>query len=216
MAPTLRRAAARAKRWEVFAETFPAVSEMRVLDLGGEVDAWLKSPVRPAQVVLLNLPEAVEIERTQLREAGSPSWLEPRAGDACAAAASLGGERFDLVYSNSVIEHVGGRNRRMEFADSAREVADRHWIQTPYRYFPIEPHMYGPGFQFLPIRLRAAVIRGWPMGNLRRPGTTLTERIEAVTDIEMLDRTEFQWYFPDSRIESETVLGMTKSLVAVR
>jgi len=217
MAPTLRRADARIKRWELFARTFPSLTEMRILDLGGEAEAWLKSPLRPRHVVLLNLPDEVEADAARLRAVGDPSWLEPRVGDACAARDSLGnGEDFDLVYSNSVIEHVGGRDRRVAFADSARAIAEHHWIQTPYRYFPIEPHMYGPGFQFLPIRLRAAVIRDWPIGNLRRPGTPLTERIAAVTDIEMLDRTEFQWYFPDSRIEREQALGMTKSLIAVR
>lgn len=47
---------------------------------------------------------------------------------------------YDLVYSNAVIEHVGGRNEQQRFvAEHAR--VGKHWIlTTPNRYFPVESH----------------------------------------------------------------------------
>lgn len=63
---------------------------------------------------------------------------------------------FDLVYSNSVIEHVGGHARSCDFAGMVKTLARRHWgVQTPYRYFSIEPHWLFPGLQFLPQSARA-------------------------------------------------------------
>src|SRR5689334_12544881 len=46
----------RARRWGQFARAFPNLRRMRVLDLGGEISAWRLAPVRPAELVLLNLP----------------------------------------------------------------------------------------------------------------------------------------------------------------
>lgn len=53
---------------------------------------------------------------------------------------------------NSPLEHVGGgHERRLRFAESVHALADRHRVQTPYRYFPIKPHWLAPGMQFLPV-----------------------------------------------------------------
>ena len=84
-------------------------------------------------------------------------WLHNVLGDACDLPSALRGQRFDLVFSNSVIEHVGGHSRRAAFADSVHALSDHHWVQTPYRYFPLEPHFLFPGFQFLPLRAKAEV-----------------------------------------------------------
>jgi SAM-dependent methyltransferase len=47
---------------------------------------------------------------------------------------------FDVVLSNAVIEHVGGRREQEQFVAEHLRVA-RHWvITTPNRWFPLEPH----------------------------------------------------------------------------
>lgn len=189
---------------------------MRVLDLGGEPDSWLRAPVRPANVLLLNLADRVEMDISRLRQAGDPDWIESVVGDACESTEAIEDRHFDLVYSNSVIEHVGGHERRKAFASAAKRLARHHWIQTPYRYFPIEPHMFAPMAQFLPVRARAEIVRRWPIGNLRRPTESLSERIETVAEIELLSLSEYAWYFPDSRIAREKVFGLTKSMIAIR
>ncbi len=47
------------------------------------------------------------------------------------------------------------------------------WVQTPYRYFPIEPHWIFPGFQFLPLSARTEISRRWPLGNPPFPVMTV-------------------------------------------
>jgi hypothetical protein len=137
-------------------------------------------------------------------------------GDACDPPAELRDERFDLVYSNSVIEHVGGHQRRRAFAYWAQALGEHHWIQTPNRWFPVEPHWACPGLQYLPPRGRAAVSQVWPIGNYTKRRDSLRQRMGDALAVELLSASELRWYFPESRILRERVAGMPKSLIAVR
>jgi hypothetical protein len=177
--------------------------EYRVLDLGGLPEFWKLAPTRPTHVTTINLEPAETDE----------SWLRHLVDDACAPT-SIEGERFDLVVSNSLIEHVGGHARRRELAQVVHAYADRHWVQTPYRYFPIEPHWACPAMQFLPVPVRAAAVRHWPFGHARTTGHD--ESISAVLWVELLSETEMRLLFPRSEIWRERAAGITKSIVAVR
>jgi hypothetical protein len=203
--PTSLAARARARRWAEFEGRFPQLDRMRVLDLGGAPHQWRQAAKRPEQVVILNL---------DVSHHAPEGWLEQVHGDACDPPAALRRERFDLAFSNSVIEHVGGHARRAAFADTVHACADRHWVQTPYRYFPIEPHWLFPGFQFMPLRVRVELSRRWPYGHIR--SATPSSALADVCGVELITLTEMAGYFPDSAIWRERVAGLTKSLVAVR
>lgn len=201
---------ARARRWADFARRFPDISEMRVIDLGGTPASWLLSPVRPTEVVTINLSR-----RQNAVPAAGEGWVRAVVGDACELPGKLRSERFDLVYSNSVLEHVGGHARRSAFADTVRSLAEHHWVQTPYRYFPIEPHFLFPGFQLLPVRAQAEVAARWPIGNYAS-GKSIEQAITRALGIELLSVTEMSHYFPESSIDRERIAGVTKSLIAIR
>jgi hypothetical protein len=170
--------------------------------------------VRPREVVLLNLDWQTGRQRAELgRDAG---WMEVVAGDACDPPRALRGERFDLVFSNSVIEHVGGHARRRQFAAAVHELAPAHWIQTPNRWFPVEPHWVCPGFQFLPPPAQAAVMRRWPVGNYCARSWTREEALRLVLGTELLSPAQMRFYFPRSELVRERFAGLAKSLIAVR
>lgn len=90
----------------------------------------------------------------------------------------------------------------------------RHWIQTAYRYFPLDAATLFPAEQLLPLRARAFVTLHWPIGS--RHATTPDESVMLNLGIEGLSKTAFAAYFPDSEIVSERALGMVKSLIAIR
>jgi len=195
----------RARRWHWLLSRFPALADMRVIDLGGLVGVWEQAPVRPREVTVVNTFD----------QHADADWIHTAAGDACALPEQLRAQRWDLVYCNSVIEHVGGHWRREALADSVHALGDHHWVQTPYRYFPIEPHWLFPGFQFLPVRARAAVTVRWPLGayrRLREPGPAVHWSLAT----ELLSRTEMEHYFPRSEVVSESLGPFVKSLIAVR
>lgn len=178
---------------------------MRVLDLGGWAAGWEALSGHPGQVISLNLGPEV---------APNETWIRCLQGDACSPPADLLRETFDLVYCNSLIEHVGGHERRKALAGVIRAMAPHHWVQTPYRYFPLEPHWLFPGFQFLPLCVQVTVSSTWPLGHMS--SATRTEAVEDVLSVSLLNLTEMKHYFPDSEMVSERFLGLTKSLIAVR
>jgi hypothetical protein len=198
-------ARARARRWRQLADTFPRIGEMTVLDIGGDARAWRMSGIRPAHVTLLNVTE----QQAPVEE----EWMTALVGDACDPGAGL--PEADLVYSNSVIEHVGGHWRRQRFAEAVRGRAGRYWVQTPSRYFPIEPHFMLPWSQHLPYALQRRLIAGWPLGNYAAMSDP-DRALESALDIELLSRSQMRFYFPDAEIRSERVLGLTKSFIAVK
>jgi hypothetical protein len=152
-------------------------------------------------------------------DSADPGWdksIQYFQADACALPQVVWRHKFDLVYSNSVIEHVGGHWRRRAFADAVGALAPHYWVQTPARSFPIEPHWLFPGFQFLPIRVRASISRHWSMAAPGFRNRSPAEAIEDVLSVELVSAAEMQLLFPQSTLYHERLLGFTKSLVAVR
>jgi hypothetical protein len=198
-------AMARRRRWQAFQRKFPDLGEMSVLDLGGTADYWSTAPERPGSLVLLNLFD---------QPLPWDDGVRVVVGDACRPPAELKADRFDLVVSNSVIGSVGGHAKRRELAEVVHVLAPRHWIQTPSRWFPIDPVFLFPGYSMLPFAARVAVSRHWPLGH--RQAESPDAALELVLSIESLTAAELRHYFPASDIWHERVAGVTKSIVAVR
>jgi SAM-dependent methyltransferase len=116
-------------------------------------------------------------------------------GDACARPFADGA--FDVVFSNAVIEHVGGRTRQRQFVSEALRVGRRVFITTPNRRFPIEVHTRLPLVHWLPDAMSHRVYRA--AGK------------EFATDVHLLTRGSFAALFPGRvRIVS---LGMTLAAI---
>lgn len=195
-------AKARGRRWAELMRRFPDLDQMKILDLGGRPQFWRDAPVRPATVTTVNLIDLPAPE----------PWITTLVADACADRWTHG--TFDLVISNSLLEHLGGMARRKQFADVVHAASNRWWIQTPYRYFPIEPHWFFPGFQFLPLATRIFITRRWPLGYRR--ANTWEQAYEVTQEVELVTITEMRTLFPEGDLWKERMAGLVKSLVAVR
>jgi SAM-dependent methyltransferase len=182
-------------------------AETRVLDIGGTPDNWDLSPVQP-RLVLLNMPRAQE------DLAGAMQWVA-----ADGRALPFRDASFDVVFSNSVIEHVGDSASQERFAHEVARVGRTYWVQTPNRWFPVEQHLLTPFVHWLPKKLQAAVVRrGTVWGIVTRASADRREfYIEHfLRDIKLLSPAEVRALFPGARLIRERFLGLTKSLIAVR
>ena len=67
---------------------------------------------------------------------------------------------FDLGFSNAVVEHVaGGREGQRAFVHELCRVAERVFVTTPNRWFPLEVHTLLPVVHWLPPGPRARLLR---------------------------------------------------------
>jgi SAM-dependent methyltransferase len=128
-------------------------------------------------------------------------------------------ETFDVVFSNSVIEHLHNWENQRKFAAEARRVLranGRLWVQTPARSFFIEPHFLTVGLHWLPKSWQLRLLRwfsGW--GWITRPSSPTIQRM--LDEIRLLTRREMRELFPDCEIRHEKLFGLwTKSFIAVR
>ncbi len=196
----------RVRRMHRFAAAFDLGRPQRVLDVGGTPEIWtlLQSQAR---VVLLNMPRA---------DKGAAGWTYVH-GDGCQL--PFADASFDIVFSNSVIEHVGDFQAQSRFAGEVRRVGRGYWVQTPNRYFPIETHLLTPLVHLLPRNLRAFIVRRFTVWEWVHRPTADRKRYyieHFISEIGLLSAAQMQRLFPDAEIVRERFFGFTKSLIAVR
>ena len=178
----------------------------RVLDVGGAPDLWRLSPVMP-RLVVLNQPRAE-------REARGP--VPVVFGDG--RALPFADKSIDVVFSNSVIEHVGDAAAQAQFAAEIVRVARRYWVQTPNRRFFAEQHLWMPFVQWLPKHRQAPIIRRvtvWEWLTRPAPDERAFYLEHYLADIRLLTAAQLRQLFPGARIRRERFLGWTKSLIAL-
>ena len=186
-------------------DEFRPSATTRILDVGGFPDDW-KAYLIPGQRTTLNLEQA-DYAGFEGREAefvvgdGRQMNYENRA--------------FDIVYSNSVIEHLSTFGDQARFASEARRVGDGLWVQTPARCFFLEPHFLMPFVHYFPRALRLRLVRYFSIwGWLTRPSRQAAETM--VNEIRLLNYKEMLTLFPDCCILKEKFFGLTKSYIAIR
>lgn len=199
-------------RFSWFLELLPKIGSpdrpLKILDVGGTMGFWEPRlsdlPSRPFSVTLLNLDEHPVSDPRFVSVAGDARDLS-RYGD----------DSFDIVHSNSVIEHVGRWPDMMAMANEVRRVAPAYFIQTPAFWFPIEPHCRTAFFHWLPPSWRLSLIMRrslgfWPKAN------TIDEGMRTIESALLVDRRMMGALFPDAEIRNESFYGLTKSFVAIR
>ncbi|WP_235114924.1 methyltransferase domain-containing protein [Cyclobacterium qasimii] len=115
---------------------------IKILDVGGYEDFWINAglnDVGSIHITILNL----DARETHFQNFTSVD------GDATNLS-KYGDNTFDIAFSNSVIEHLYNENQQRKMAKEAMRVGKNFYVQTPNKYFIIEPHYLLPYFQFLP------------------------------------------------------------------
>jgi SAM-dependent methyltransferase len=188
----------RTRRMARFMREFGVSASTRILDVGGTPEIWSHLALQP-KVVFTNLTAAAMGAATGVIADGRRLPFRDHA--------------FDIVFSNSVIEHIGDWRMREEFAAECRRVGHRYYIQTPDWWFPIEPHCIAPFIHWMPERIRERLVRFTPRGILEaRAGRP----VDAFAHIDLLTCRDLAALFPDAEIWRERWCGLGKSLIAVR
>jgi len=195
----------RAKRNVLFKSLLDGLPRpLKILDVGGYQTVWetINLVDQPdVHITILNLDQ--EECRYQNVESVTGDARDMRHFCDC---------EFDIVYSNSVIEHVGTMDQMVKMASEVRRVGRRYFVQTPNRYFPIEPHFVFPMFQFLPLSIRTLMVQNFSLGWIAKQPDR-NRAANEVRSINLLSRRQLQSLFPGGEMMEERLFGLTKSLI---
>jgi hypothetical protein len=190
----------RFRMFQNLAESLPR--PLRIIDIGGTADFWERrgwAGRGDVKIITVNIaPETRRYEN-----------IEPVVGDA-ANLASFADQSFDIAFSNSVIEHLFTYEKQAAMAREVRRVGRAFYVQTPNFWFPFEPHFRVPGWQWMPLWLRIAIIRRRSCGFRGRCRDPQQAR-ELVSEVRLLSRRELRKLFPGATVAPERFGGLVKS-----
>jgi hypothetical protein len=207
-----------AQRAELFLDLVQPPRGALVLDLGGGNGEFMSRLLRTAdiEVTIADLPGS----ELHLARARNMKTVELAEGESLPFASGA----FDVVFCNSVIEHVTvpkadcmtkrfsnkewtkrSRENQRRFALEVRRVGRSYFVQTPHRAFPIESHTWLPLAGWMPHNTVVNVVRLSDKFWVKRCG---------YVDWSLLGPRDMRTFFPDGKLHVERVWGLPKSLIA--
>jgi len=139
----------RKKIFRLFMDVFKPGSDTKVLDVGVTSGSDFKESnffeelyAYPGNITCVGTEDGSYLEK----EGKCGKFIRIKPGEKL----PFKDKEFDLVFSNAVLEHVGGAERQREFMDEVCRVGKNYFIAVPYRWFPVEHHTGIPFLHYLP------------------------------------------------------------------
>lgn len=211
----------RKKRRDLFRRYFSITDETKILDLGSETGSNIHNvlegaPILPKNVYIADI-NAEFVNEGHERFGYTPVFIDE------SEPLDFPDGFFDIVYCSSVIEHVtvhkdqvwslrSGKKfkqlplaRQRQFAEDIKRLGKQYFVQTPYKFFPVESHTWLPFIAWFPRRLLLSALnisnRFWVK--------------KTMPDWYLLNKREMAELFEDATIIDEKFFGFTKSIMAV-
>ena len=192
----------RNKRFKYFEKLISKLpNPINILDVGGTEDFWVNRNYHKKEhikITLLNL-KTITTNHNNIRSI---------IGDATDLSL-FKKNHFDVVFSNSVIEHLYNFKNQQKMSQEVQRVGKYHFIQTPNKNFLIEPHFLLPLFQFLPQSLQYSLLTKTKLSRGKKWDKKFAK--EYIEEIRLLSLKEMKFLFPNSQNKNERFLGMKKS-----
>lgn len=211
----------RKKRAAFFLKTLSPTEGAKILDLGGGNGKYINSILPNTHNYNVTISDILTDDLNYAREnfgyKTKPLSESKRL--------PFDDNEFDIVFCNSVIEHVTIPKKdiwslksskkfktlsiesQKEFAKEISRIGKAYFVQTPNKYFLIESHSWLPGFivwvpRSIQIKIIAFFNKFWPK--------------KTSPDWNLLTFKQMQELFPGAKIYREKSLGFTKSLMAIK
>ena len=195
----------RNKRFKFFFDKINLLDKpISILDLGGKVKFWENRNLSGNPNFLITI---INLES---EKSGYPN-IETKVGNILELK-SFKKKSFDIVFSNSVIEHLYNFENQKKIASEIIRIGKKHIIQTPNKYFFIEPHYMFPFFQYLPSKIQYKILTKTKLSRLRKWDKKFARQY--LKEIRLLTVNEMKEIFPRSKIYQEKFFGMSKSFTA--
>lgn len=195
----------RKQRGERIRQEFPGLASMRVLDLGGSVHFWFESGLidHVGQVVIYNISNSeVDIANQSNQKIQFKLYDGANLPEIDAS--------FDLVLSNSVLEHIPLQGRAQVAREMIR-VGCRGFVQTPAFEFPVEPHFVMPFIHWFPRSVGRYLVRLSPWALLSRHSSKVQDAY--FSEVRLLSKSDGIELYPKQLIGAERFMGLPKAWI---
>jgi ubiquinone/menaquinone biosynthesis C-methylase UbiE len=196
----------REKRFNFFTTLLEGIKSdepIQILDIGGTEIYWERMKFTANNNVIITL---LNLETVPAK---NNNFISIK-GDACDLS-SFKDKQFDIVFSNSVIEHLFSIDNQKKMANEAMRVGKFYFVQTPNYFFPIEPHWLFPFFQFLPFKTRVFLTKNFDLGHYKK-SVNKEDAIKRVNEVKLLTEKQMKKLFPGGKVYRETFLSLVKSI----
>ena len=190
-----------ARHVQAFLEAVQPPPYARIADLGGDEQTWASFDH--------------QFEVTLVRSACEPLPTKSSGrfavvmADFCNLREVFAPRQFDIVYSHSMIEHLGDEPRQARFAREVRRLAYGYWIHTPSDRSPLEAHTGLPFYWQLPELLREGLL-------VHGSGASAPAWLRTLAHTRPLSRERMVELFPHARIHIGHILGIETWYAAYR
>jgi len=192
----------RKKRFSFFLKKFDSLNKpITLLDIGGKINFWENRGLAGNNDYIITI---INIEK----EKSNYSNINCLIGDATNLN-QFNNKSFDIVHSNSVIEHLYNFENQKKMALEIMRVGQKYIVQTPNKYFFIEPHYLLPFFNIVPEKLKYLILTKTKLSRLKKWDKNFAKQY--IKEIRLLSEKEMKTLFPKSKIYFEKFLGMNKS-----
>ncbi|MEO8666201.1 MAG: class I SAM-dependent methyltransferase [Ignavibacteria bacterium] len=199
----------RRKRMEFFRKFTDGLKKpLRILDVGGSDYHWRDSDFVNNRNYYITI---VNTELQDMKDLRNICFIKRDVSDL----GFFDNKEYDIVYSNSLLEHLNTFEQQMFVSDEMRRIGKHYFVQTPNYYFPVEPHFLFPFFQFLSESLKTKLIMRYDLGWFQKEIDETRAR-ELARSIRLLKKDELLKLFPDAKFYSEKYFLLNKSFIAYK
>lgn len=196
----------REKRFKFFISLLEKVKSdkpIQILDIGGTEIYWERMNFTDNENIIVTL---LNLEKVPTKK---DNFISIK-GDACDLS-SIKDKQFDIVFSNSVIEHLYTFDNQKKMATEIMRVGKAYYVQTPNYYFPIEPHWLFPFFQFFPFKIKVFLTKNYNLGHYKK-SVSKEAAIKRVSEVKLLKQKQMKELFPTGKVYREVLFGLVKSI----
>ena len=192
----------REKRFSFFLKKFNKMQKpVSVLDVGGKINFWVNRGMAGNtnfEITLINIEKEKSLYSNIKTKMCDATDLSP-----------FNDKSFDIVHSNSVIEHLYNFENQKKMASEIVRVGRKYIVQTPNKYFFIEPHYLLPFFDIIPEKLKYLILTKTKLSRLKKWDKKFASQY--IKEIRLMSLREMKELFPNSKIYFEKFIGMNKS-----
>lgn len=207
----------REQRRKLFDEFMKGVTgRTRLIDLGGTVKFWENWGLAKQPLVDVTLVNNHDLDKNHANDPITlPNIRRLNADVLTLSAADFA--QYDVIFSNSLIEHLPGRELQRQLAQAIIDSGRPYFLQTPNKRSPLDPHFprpYVPFFAAYPRPVQARLL-SWSALGSSCAAPSYDAALARLQNYFPLTARDVRQLFPQARIVMERPLGVPMSIIAM-